>query len=137
MESTGHRLVEPESYRSKFRIFNAGSSQHGGAVQQRRLVVQQASAILAAACYQPTTKQTPQEDCPTPTHPHATTFYHTYYIHVWYVFYLQIPFFPVSRVTMLTYYVSYSTLMLQCFDSSIDTLLQSKVRHHVLQKFTT
>ena len=86
----GRRLVGPESYRSKFRIFDAGGSHHGGAVLQQQLALQQASATLAAACYQPTINQTLQVDCPTPTHPHATTFYHTYYIRVWYVFYLHI-----------------------------------------------
>ena len=74
VENTGRWLVGPESYRSKFRIFDAGSSHHGGAVLRQQLATQQASATLAAACYQPTTSQTPQEDCPTPTHPHATIF---------------------------------------------------------------
>ena len=83
----GCQLVGPESYRSKFRIFGVGSSHQGGAVLRQQLATQQASATLAAACYQPTTNQTLQEDCPTPTHPHAIIFYHTYYIHVWYVFY--------------------------------------------------
>ena len=92
MENTGRWLVGLESYRSKFRIFNAGSSHHGGAVLRQQLATQQASATLAAACYQPTTSQTPQEDCPTPTHPHATNFYHTYYTHVWNVFYLHFLF---------------------------------------------
>ena len=94
MENTGHWLVGPESYRSKFRIFDAGSSHHGSAVLRQQLATQQASATLAAACYQPITTQTLQEDCPTPTHPDATIFYHTYYIHVWYVFNLQISFRP-------------------------------------------
>ena len=81
----------PESYRSKFRIFDAGSSHHGGAVLRQQLATPQASATLAAACYQPTINQTPQEDCPTPTHPHATIFYHTYYIHMWNFCCMQIP----------------------------------------------
>ena len=67
---------------------------HGGAVLRQQLATQQASATLAAACYQPTTDQTLQEDCPTPTHPHATNFYHTYYTHVWNVFYLLFLFHP-------------------------------------------
>ena len=46
------------------------------------LATQQASASPAAAYYQPTTSQTLQVNCPTPTHPHASTFYHTYYVHV-------------------------------------------------------
>ena len=61
---------------------------------RQQLATQQASATLAAACYQPTTSQTPQEDCPTPTHPHATNFYHTYYTHVWNVFCLHFLFHP-------------------------------------------
>ena len=90
----GHWLVGPESYRLKFRIFGAGSSHHGGAVLRQQLATQQASATLAAVCYQPTTSQTPQADYPTPTHPYATSFYHTYCIHVWNVFYLHALFHP-------------------------------------------
>ena len=133
----GHRLVGPESYRSKFQIFGAGSSHHGGALLRQQLATQQASATLAAACYQPTTSQTPQVDCPTPIHPHATIFNHTYYIHVWYVFCLQILSRPgePSDNAHIQCVVQYT--MLQCFDSSIDTLLQHKLRHHTLQIFTT
>ena len=82
VENTGLRLVEPESCRLMFRIFDTGSSQQGCAVLQWRLATQQASTTPAAASYQPATGQTLQVDCATPTHQYAAIFYHMYYIHV-------------------------------------------------------
>ena len=50
---------------------------------------QQAVAKPTEADYQPVTTQTLRVDSLTPTDPHAAIFYHTYYKHAWYVFYLQ------------------------------------------------
>ena len=89
-KNMGYWLVGPESYRSKSWIIDAGSSQHGGAVLRPQLAIQQASTTLATAYYQPATNQIPQEDCLTPTHPHATISCQMYYIHMWHVFYFLI-----------------------------------------------
>ena len=88
----GRRLVGPESYRSKFRIFGIGSSHHGGAVLRQQLATQQASATLAAACYnQLQVKHCKRIALHLLTHM-LPIFYHTYYIHVWNVFYLHFLF---------------------------------------------
>ena len=50
---------------------------------------QQAVAKPTEADYQPITTQTLRSGSLTPTNLHAAIFYHTYYKHAWYVFYLQ------------------------------------------------
>ena len=126
MEYTGRRLLGPGSYRSKCRIFSAGSSHHGGAVLRQQLATQRASATLAEACLTgPVTNQLQIKHRKRITlHllTHMLPVFTTYIAYMRGMFFTCIFFFiQVSRVTMLTYNVSYSTPMLQRFDSSIDT----------------
>ena len=122
MENTGRRLVGPESYRSKFRIFGAGGSHHGGAVLRQQLATQQASAALATACYTNQLQVKHRKRIALHLLTHMLPVFTTHITHMCGMFFTCIfPFIQVSRVTMLTYNVLYSTPMLQCFDSSIDT----------------